>query len=82
MSQLSRIQRIAARVERAELASLRARCEQLHIENQRLRDALREAENLLDFWHGSYMRLSESLSDSQCLGITRDGTLGVLDRQP
>ncbi|MCU0966694.1 MAG: hypothetical protein MUF08_16980, partial [Burkholderiaceae bacterium] len=72
------LQRMLRRLQAAELLHLREHCAELA---QQLEDLQREAaaaNDSADYWREQCLRVQEDLAENQHLGMTADGTLGIV----
>lgn len=81
MNALARLRALASRFDRAAVPQLRGEVERLARENESLREQLRTAEDLADFWRDSAIDLQADLvaATHGHAAITRDGRMGVVD---
>lgn len=83
---LAKLQR---RLERWELEHLRDHAAQLDAALtaaretiSKLQDELAGAESRAEWWREQVMQMQEDMPDDLAIGITRDGQMGVVPRQP
>lgn len=73
--------RIQAKLDRWELEHLREHASELAATNEMLRERLAAAEERADWWHDQVMSMQEQLADDLCVGMTRDGHLGIVQKE-
>lgn len=79
------LNRIRRKLERWELQHLRdhaahlaARVDELESTVAALRDALTGAEDRAEWWREQLLNVQDDLRDDLCLGLTRDGAVGLV----
>lgn len=72
--------RIQAKLDRWELEHLRQHAAELAERNEVLRERLAAAEERADWWRDQVMSMQEQLADDLGIGMTRDGHLGIVQK--